>query len=130
MEKSKKYALYITIGLFVVTLISTGVLGYMWGTSRAENKSLREEKKAYKRGIVERDSIIELKEKRVVLLQDSFTRLVKDAVAENVRADSRLTVIKEDEDEMRKEVDDVHSLSDDSLTRLFNRLADGYEPPR
>ena len=130
MEKIKRYVVPILAGLLVLALITAGVMGFMWGKSSAETRSLKEEKSRYKAGLAERDSIIDAREERVVLLQDSFTRLVKDAVAENARADRRIFVIKEDEDEMHKEINSVYAVSDDSLVRLFNRLADSYEPPR
>lgn len=130
MEKIKQYGLYILIGLFILALISSGVLGYLYGTEKSANKSLREEKKTYQENMATKDSLIGLKERRVVFLTDSFGRLMRDANAENAKADRRIIIVKEDEDEMHEEIDAVHYVAGDSLVRLFNRHADSYEPPR
>lgn len=125
MDKRLGIALAI---LLAISLIGVGVLGYMWGHTNAEVRSLKEEKKQYLTRQATRDSLIAVYETEIIVLTDSMNTLYSDGLTINTRADNRLVRVNKDKDKMHEEIRNVNNLTADSLLRLFNREADDYQP--
>lgn len=128
MENLKKYGIYIAIGLLITALIFATVFGYLWGTQRAENKTLREEKKEYLRIKREQDSIVKVTLKRVDFVIDSMNRLHNEGVEVDKTTESSRRFVDNDKKKEREEISNIPSLSVGEQLKLFSRNGNEYKP--
>lgn len=125
-----KYLAYSLAVLLVLAGILAGSFGFMWGKSRAENKSLKDEKARYKRISAEQDSIIKVSQGRIIILLDSVNILVEDGVKINSGTDKSREFVKKDKQKMNEELSNIPNLSVGEQLKLFSKQSAEYQPPR
>lgn len=128
MEKRIKYVIITLAVLLTLALGTGGIFIFLWGKNSAENRQLKEDKKAYLALKHEQDSIIEARNNHIVILTDSIDHLVTSAIAVNDGTITTVNSIEKDKQKMHEEISNVPSLSVAEQLRLFARQSEDYRP--